>query len=561
MSDHGDDLRPAAETEGRDLVPDPAALQQLADPGHLSRQRHPPGLFLLFAVEMWERFSYYGMRAILVLYLVQAMSGAEAAGNPGRGWQKVHATRLVGWYGGLAFLLPLVGGFFADKFLGTHRSMLTGGVLIALGHIVLGITGLGDLNSSDVGMSVFVGGLALIIMGTGYFKPCVTVMVGQLYPTDDPRRDGAFTIFYMGINVGAMLSPLVCGYLGEEIGWHWGFGAAAVGMLAGLLTYMIGRPKLLRGVGLPPEGRSNSAPFFFVASLFIAAGVALLYHVGFFGWIGRSVVTVLSNPNFGLALRLILLAVALGGVIWFIAIQKPGDKGPTASIFIFTAFTAFFWFAFEQAASSLNLFAKESTERHVFGWEVPASWLQSAEPLFIVLLGPLVAAFWTALARRKADPSQPAKIGLGLFFIAGGYAFMVIAGRSSADGIKVGMIWLIVNYFFHALGEFFVSPTGLAYVTKAAPVRFVSLLIGVFYISNFLANVLAGYVAGYVEQIEKGEMQLFWYRWFKLGGQADFFLLFVLTSFGAGLTILVFTPLLKKLLPRGQRNVGVDDPV
>src|SRR5215471_10081272 len=208
---------------------------------------HPAGLFLLFLVEMWERFSYYGMRGLLVLYLVHAAAPApDASGliNPGRGWSRADASMLYGWYTGLAYLLPIAGGLVADRFLGTHRSLVVGGLLIALGHTVLAVSGLGDLARSDAGMAVFVLGLALIVIGTGHFKPCVSVMVGQLYPQDDPRRDGAFTIFYMGINLGAFLSPLLCGWLAHHTPWsyHAGFTAAGVGMVLGLLTYLFGLP-------------------------------------------------------------------------------------------------------------------------------------------------------------------------------------------------------------------------------------------------------------------------------------------------------------------------------
>src|SRR5215470_19265930 len=222
---------------------------------------HPAGLFLLFLVEMWERFSYYGMRGLLVLYLVQSTHpAADASGfvNPGRGWPRADASILYGWYTGMAYLLPILGGWIADRVLGTHRSMIVGGLVIALGHTVLAVSGIGSLASSATGMSIFVFGLALIVIGTGHFKPCVSVMVGQLYDEGDPRRDGAFTIFYMGINLGAFLAAFVCGTLGERVGWHWGFGAAAVGMLAGLGLYVALRPRLLGDIGRPP---GNGARF------------------------------------------------------------------------------------------------------------------------------------------------------------------------------------------------------------------------------------------------------------------------------------------------------------
>src|SRR3954451_11647721 len=209
---------------------------------------HPPGLFLLFLVEMWERFSYYGMRGLLVLYLVTSATGD----NPGRGWSKEAAATLYGWYTGMAYLLPVFGGLIADKLIGAHRSMLVGGLVIALGHIALAFSGIGGLGQSHLGMSIFVAGLVLIVIGTGHFKPNVSVMVGALYPPGDPRRDGAFTIFYMGINLGAFICAFVCGTLGEKVGWHWGFGAAAVGMVLGLILYVAARPKLLGHIGDAP---------------------------------------------------------------------------------------------------------------------------------------------------------------------------------------------------------------------------------------------------------------------------------------------------------------------
>jgi POT family proton-dependent oligopeptide transporter len=550
MSDPFKSPRSIAEGEFRDMIPDETAMKELVHPADLVKKGHPPGLYLLFIVEMWERFSYYGMRGLLMLYLIRPMSGPGAQGNPGRGWEQGDASRLYGWYAGLAYLFPLLGGILADRFLGTSRSMVVGGTLIALGHIVLGLSGIGELAHSDLGMSLFIGGMALIVLGTGYFKPCVSVMVGQLYGPNDPRRDGAFTIFYMGINVGAFICMFVCGTLGELVGWHWGFSAAAVGMIAGLITYLVFRPRFLKGVGLPPENARNTGALFFLAALLLAAGFMGLAHAGFFRWLSDTFTRIFSNESLGLVLKLSAVALVIGPVIWFVSIQKPGEKGPTASIFIFMLFNAFFWIAFEQAGTTLNVFAERSTNRYLFGWEVPATWFQSVNALLIIALAPLFAIMWTALGRRNLDPSQPTKIGLGLVLLGVGYVFMVIAGKLNATGAQVGMFWLLATYAFHTFGELCLSPTGLSFVTKAAPVRFVSLLMGIWFISNFLANLGGGYIASYVVQIERGEIELFWYPWFKLGGRADFFFLFVVTSFGAGFTILLLTPLLKKLLPK-----------
>lgn len=521
---------------------------QFTQPGERTLFGHPMGLFLLFLVEMWERFSYYGMRGLLVLYLVRATTGDENGFNPGRGWSKAEASTLYGWYTGLAYLTPIVGGVIADKLIGTHRSMVFGGLIIALGHIVLAISGIGDMAHNELGMSVFIFGLAIIVIGTGHFKPSVSVMVGQLYKEGDPRRDGAFTIFYMGINLGAFLCAFVCGTLGEKVGWHWGFGSAAVGMIAGLLLYLAARPRLLGTIGDPPGNKGGAAPLFLLLAVAFSALFAFAYHTkglqnayaGLMGYLTGGV---------GIAVAICVIAIVLGAAGWFVAIQKPGDKGPTASIFIFMFFNAFFWIAFEQAGSSINLFTEEKTNRLLFGWEVPATWFQSVNAGLIFILAPWFAGLWSKLGRRNANPSQPVKIALGLIFLGLGYVFMVWAGLIAKDGAaKASMLLILLTYFWHTVGELCLSPTGLSYVTKAAPVRFVSLLMGIWFISSFIANLGGGLIASTVERIESGEMKLPWYSIKQFGGQADYFFLFVVTSVGAGLVILLFTPLLKKLL-------------
>jgi POT family proton-dependent oligopeptide transporter len=500
---------------------------------------HPAGLFLLFLVEMWERFSYYGMRGLLVLYLVQATHPvADASGfvNPGRGWSRADASLLYGWYTGLAYLLAIVGGFVADRLLGTHRSMIVGGLVIALGHTVLAASGIGSLAASDTGMAVFVFGLALIAIGTGHFKPCVSVMVGQLYEPGDARRDGAFTIFYMGINLGAFLAAFACGTLGERVGWHWGFGAAAVGMLAGLALYASLRDRLLGTIGAAPAGRANLAVPTALIGITAAALVAVAYHHGLVGALVRTV----SGP----VLPTILTLLALGWAVAFVARLAPAERGPTSTIFVFMLFNAVFWLAFEQAGSSLNLFTDARTDRFFGGFEIPTTWFQSINAGLIFLLAPLFAALWSWLGRRGRDPRQAVKIALGLLFLALGYVFMVAAGRIAADPTVKASMWLVVaTYFWHTVGELCLSPTGLSYVTKAAPARHVSLLMGVSLVSTFIANLGGGFVAAQVEAIERGEVALPWH----LGGQADFFMLFVVSAGLAGLLALLLAPAIGRL--------------
>jgi POT family proton-dependent oligopeptide transporter len=545
-------------------APTPAPLRSPADessaggPAERTLLGHPPGLFLLFMVEMWERFSYYGMRALLVLYLTSPTTGMRKPPtgypegfNPGPGWSDSDASTLYGWYTGLAYLLPVLGGIIADKLIGTHRSMVVGGLLIMAGHIALAVSGLGSLNHTDLGMTVFVGGLALIVIGTGHFKPSVSVMVGQLYKPGDPRRDGAFSIFYMGINLGAFLCAFVCGTLGEKVGWHWGFGSAAVGMGLGLAMYSLGRPAFLRGIGEAPSGVKNYGPAFLVVGLVAATAFGLAYHVGLVGTVGR-----LLSPQVAAVLAVIVFGLAA----WFVAIQRPEDRGPVASIFIFMFFNAFFWIAFEQAGSSMTLFTDRYTDTRIGSWEMPTTWFQSVNPFLIFIFAPMFAAIWTGLGRRGMNPSQPVKIALGLILLGLGFVVLVLGARTIQIGspddpqavVKKAAIFFILGaYFMHTMGELCLSPTGLSYVTKAAPVRFVSLLMGIWFISSFIANLGGGLIAAQVEKIEKGELKLPWNFSEGTGTiQADFFFLFVASSIGAGVVILLLTPMLKKLMRR-----------
>ncbi len=465
----------------------------------------PPGLWCLFIVEMWERFSYYGMRAILVLYLV-AEVGPDIS-NPGRNWPDASAAILYGYYTGLVYLTPILGGLIADRLIGTHRSMVAGSLLIAMGHVVLAISGFGEMAENHLGMSTYIAGLALIILGTGHFKPCVSVMVGQLYEDHDPRRDGGFTIFYMGINVGAFLAPLVCGWLGEVVGWHYGFGAAAIGMVLGLFTYLFVRPIYLEGIGDPPEGKANTMPLFIVGSIILSAIVGLAWFFNVFSGFGTAMekLTDIVDPIY---LTIGGLLVILFLAAWFIMIQGPGQKGPVFTVLCFIIFNAFFWMAFEQAGSSLTLFADRNTDRVIFGWEMPASWFQVINPFLIVALAPLYSILWVKLGRRNMNPTQSLKIFYGLILLGVGYIFMVFAGIKSSDGFLVGPQWLALAYLLHTMGELCLSPTGLSFVTKASPVRWISFIMGLWFLSSVVANFGGGLVAATVTLIEAGQVRI-----------------------------------------------------
>jgi POT family proton-dependent oligopeptide transporter len=399
---------------------------------------HPKGLYLLFATEMWERMSYYGMRALLTLYMVAATE------RGGFGWDRAFALKIYGAYTALVYLTPVAGGWLADNVLGQRRAVVTGGFIMMLGHFLMAVPG----------QVAFFGALSCLIIGNGLFKPNISTMVGGLYEHGDARRDGAFTIFYMGINLGAFLSPLVCGTLGEKLGWHWGFGSAGVGVGFGLLTFLALHQKLLGKVGLTPEKKPAKTPE-------QAAADAL----------------------------------------------SPIEKDRIGVILTLTFFNIFFWAAFEQAGGLMNLYTDEKVDRVIGGFTVPTTWFQALNPLFILALAPFFSSLWVKLGERGKDPSTPVKMGLGLVFLASGFVLMIGAAQQTATGAKAHMLWVIGAYFLHTVGELCLSPVGLSMVSRLAPARLTSLMMGVWFLSSFVANYLAGLIGGASEKL--GELQLF----------------------------------------------------
>ena len=463
---------------------------------------HPKGLWVLFIAEMWERFSYYGMRALLVLYLISATSEELAGGaanlNPGFGWSEESAYLLYGIYTWAVYLTPIIGGWLADRFLGTHRSMIVGGWIIAAGHILLAGT---ELFGITAGASVtlqtgpgallcFLGGLALIVIGTGFFKPCVSVMVGQLYGPNDERRDGGFTIFYMGINVGALLAPLIAGTLGETVGWHWGFGSAAVGMILGITAYQAFRSRYLEGIGLPPK----MAPK-------VDAEAA-------------------KRPP-------------LSRVEW----QRIG-------VILVLAFVAniAFWAAFEQAGSSMNVFAAQNTDRTLWGLldaPFPATWYQSVNPAAIIIFAPVFAWLWVFLNQRGLNPSTPTKFALGLWLLGLAFLSMVFGALDAQDGLAAPH-WLLITFVVYTWGELCLSPVGLSMVTKLAPLHLQSLMMGIWFFSFSLSNLLAGLVARYSVTLKSGEAT------FLIEGLPGFYLLLVIAPIATGFLIWFLSPTLRR---------------
>jgi POT family proton-dependent oligopeptide transporter len=390
---------------------------------------HPRGLSTLFFIEMWERFSYYGMRAFLLLYMV------SPAARGGLGFSDAQGASVYGSYTGAVWLAAIFGGLVADRFLGQYRSVLVGGSIIALGHFTLAFKSL----------PFFYSGLGLIVIGTGLLKPNASIMVGALYGEGDERRDAGFSIFYMGINLGAFIGPLVAGYLAQQVDWHAGFACAGLGMGLGLVQYVLSKKRLAPALERLQVRRSATA----------AAS---------------------SAP-----------APAFTAAEW----KRMG------AIVVFFLFATLFWGAYEQAGSTLTLFADRYTRLSVGGFAFPSSWFQSVQPIFVILLAPVFAAIWTMLGRR--EPSSPAKFALGLLFVGAAFLVLVPAAGAAQDGtgFKVSPWWLVASYAIQELGELCLSPVGLSVVTKLAPVRIVGIMMGVWFLSNAFGNKLAGSAAGF----------------------------------------------------------------
>ncbi|MCX7606676.1 MAG: peptide MFS transporter [Bacteroidia bacterium] len=425
---------------------------------------HPPGLFFLFFSEMWERFSYYGMRAILVLYLTLYIQYPREA-----------ALEIYGLYTGMVYLTPIVGGLLADRWLGYRGTVLSGAALMMFGHFAMAIP------------ELLFPALALLILGNGLFKPNISTIVGSLYLSQDPRRDAAFTIFYMGINLGAFFSPLVCSTLAEVKNPHWGFGAAGVGMLISLIIFVSGL-RTLR----PAEGTWRPLQRAELLRVVLTTIVGVLTAFGgtqVARWAGRSIVSAVFQWAV-----LVALAIVLGYLLFRLRTVQEWKR--TASIFVLAVFTAIFWMGFEQAGGTLNLFAYEKTDRAfqvgAWRWEFPAPYFQSLNPLFIFLLAPAFSAFWIALAHRGKEPSTPVKMALGLLLLSAGFLVMSLAELRTFEVGKVGPFWLVAVYLFHTLGELCLSPVGLSMVTRVAPTAVAALMMGVWFLSSAFGNYMAG---------------------------------------------------------------------
>jgi len=444
---------------------------------------HPAGLVTVFFTEMWERLSFYGMRALLILFLVDQVA------HGGLGLDDRTASAVYGLYVGGTYLACLPGGWIGDRLLGGQRAVLIGGIVIALGHLLLGVA---------PSTQVFFLGLLVIVIGTGLLKPNASAIVAQLYPEGGARRDAGFTIYYVGVNVGATLGPLIAGLIAERYGWPYGFMTASVGMAAGVLQYLWGR-RLLGDAGRRPMSHASDA------QLSAAPPRAALRWIGLAGVMLIAVVALLWSGVVHvapLALQaastqaIVAIAIAYFVYLLFAAGLTRIERRRVLAVVVLFIASVLFWAGYEQTGSSLNLFAERYTDRALFGWVMPASWFQALNPIYIVIFGPLFSALWVYLARRRRDPSTPLKFILGLLGIASGFVVMAAASRLVAAGHLVSMGWLSVTYLLHTWGELCLSPVGMSAVTKLVPPRFVSQSLGVWFVSLSAGNLVAGRIAG-----------------------------------------------------------------
>jgi POT family proton-dependent oligopeptide transporter len=489
---------------------------------------HPKGLYVLFATEMWERFNYYGMRAILVLFMTKALL-----------FDKVFASNLYGSYTSLIYLTPLIGGYIADRYWGNRRSIIVGGIVMAIGEFILFFCGSLYATSPDTASLLFFSGLGFMIAGNGFFKPNISSMVGQLYPKGDHRIDSAYTIFYMGINTGGALGPFVCGFFGDTgnpADFKWAFLAGGIGMIISVLTlhflnnkYVIDPDKKI--IGLTPDG----APKKFLNPVVMVVGMALLSltTIGLL-YIDAKVVNYLFYFLIG-------CIVLIAGIIYSDKTLTSTEKTRVSVIFTVSFFVIFFWSAFEQAGASLTFFAEEQTQRDLGFFTVPASFFQSLNSMFVVGLAPLFAWLWIKLGKR--EPASPYKMAIGLFLLALGYLWIAFGVKDVQANVKVSMIWLIGMYMMHSMGELCLSPIGLSLVNKLAPIKFASLLMAVWFTANAFANKLAGVLSGYYPD---GKTTSF--LGYQIANLYDFFMLFLGMAGVASLVLFFLSSKLKKMM-------------
>ena len=439
---------------------------------------HPIGLRTLFLTEMWERMSYYGMRALLVLY----MTGAVTGFNPGLGWSQVESQAIYGIYSGMVYFMVVPGGWIADNILGHQKAVLIGALIIALGHFTLAI---------PIEQTFFLG-LIFVVLGTGLLKGNISTIVGQLYEGQDDKRDSGYTIFYMSINIGSTLGFLICSYLGEKIGWHWGFGAAGIGMTFGVIQYIKHR-HLLGDAGMHPNEMPDDKRKKLTNYLKISlVGMFMVIGAGLFGFF-----TI--DPRFfaeQFAYFLTIIAGLYFVYLFLFAGLNASERKNLILLFLLFVGAAAFWSGFDQSAGSLNIFARDYTDLSIVGYEIPVGWLQFANPVIVVLFAPIFAGIWAQLARKNLDPSLPIKFAIGLLFMALSFLIMIVAVNIALESSPVGMQWLLLTYLFQTWGELALSPIGLSAFSRYGPKRFMGQMFGLWFLASAIGGVLAGLLGG-----------------------------------------------------------------
>ena len=477
---------------------------------------HPRGLFVLFFAEMWERFSYYGMRGLLIFYLVRHWLYSDS-----------EASLIYGAYTALVYLTPVIGGYLADRWLGQRKAVLFGAVLLSFGHLLMAVEGDGGKDSTAI--NLFWLALSFIIVGSGFLKANISVIVGQLYPRTDPRRDAAYTIFYMGINLGAALGAIVAGYLGETWGWSYGFGAAGVGMLLGLAVFVRGKRHLL-GRGEPPDPARLARRIAGISFewLLYAASVAAV-----------GVVWLLIQYQALVGTLLLVGGSALIAYVLFAAVFKlpREDRDRILAALFLIVGSILFWALFEQAGSSLNLFADRQVDRHLLGVELPASVFQSVNAIYIVLLGPVFALAWTRLGRRGLEPSTPAKFGLALLQLGAGFLVLVAGAAAAGPGQLTPVVFLFLIYLLHTTGELCLSPVGLSAMNRLAPAHMAGLIMGTWFFAASTGNFAAGLIAAATRAEGAGPERV-----------TEVYATVGWVSIAAGVAVLIVSPLVRKLM-------------
>lgn len=485
---------------------------------------HPKGLYSLFFTEMWERFSYYGMRALLTIFLT-----AELA-TGGFGLDRAESLKIYGIFTALVYLTPILGGWFSDKILGQRKSILIGGITMAIGQFMLAASSSNAfIDGLDERKYFFYLGLGVLILGNGFFKPNISTIVGDLYDNNDPRKDGGFTIFYMGINIGAFFSPFVAGTLGEKVGWPYGYLAAGIGMLLGVLWFHA-RRNTLEGLGLPPKARETgrtdlNGKDWVDILIYTGVNVALVFGImAFWGATSDTIHSVVIWV-FGLA------GAGFLGLSIFKGTNGSTEWSRVFVILILAFFNIVFWAGFEQAGGTFNLFAQENTNRMIGGFEIPTTWFQNVNPIAIVSLAPIFSLLWIRLDRRKLNPRTPVKFAMAMFIGAIAFYIMTLASNNAADGTLVSPMWLVVVYVLLTVGELMLSPIGLSMVTKLSPGKIVSIMMGVWMASFALGNYLA---ATLEEILEKYDFDLYPF--------------ITMLMIGSGVCLLALSPVLNRFM-------------